>query len=30
MRLYLDDDMDANALISALQEEGHEVISHGL
>ena len=27
MRLYLDDDMDANTLISVLQEEGHEVIS---
>src|SRR5687768_9898778 len=27
MRLYLDDDMDANVLISVLQEEGHEVIS---
>ena len=27
MRLYLDDDMDANGLISVLQEEGHEVIS---
>jgi hypothetical protein len=27
MRLYLDDDMDANALISILQEEGHEVRS---
>jgi hypothetical protein len=27
MRLYLDDDMDANALISVLQDEGHEVMS---
>jgi len=27
MRLYLDDDMDANVLIRFLQEEGHEVIS---
>jgi len=27
MRLYLDDDMDANALIRFLQNEGHEVIS---
>src|SRR5262245_26081056 len=27
MRLYLDDDMDANALIRVLQEEGHEVMS---
>src|SRR5262249_3720681 len=27
MRLYLDDDMDANVLIRFLQEEGHEVMS---
>jgi hypothetical protein len=27
MRLYLDDDMDANALIGFLQQEGHEVRS---
>jgi predicted nuclease of predicted toxin-antitoxin system len=27
MRLYLDDDMDANVLIRLLQEEGHEVMS---
>ena len=27
MRLYLDDDIDANVLIRFLQEEGHEVIS---
>ena len=27
MRLYLDDDMDANALIRFLQHEGHEVVS---
>jgi len=27
MRLYLDDDMDANALLRFLQEEGHEVMS---
>jgi hypothetical protein len=27
MRLYLDDDMDANALIRFLQNEGHEVVS---
>jgi predicted nuclease of predicted toxin-antitoxin system len=27
MRLYLDDDMDANMLIRLLQEEGHEVMS---
>ena len=27
MRLYLDDDMDANALISCLLQEGHAVLS---
>jgi hypothetical protein len=27
MRLYLDDDMDTNELISLLQHEGHEVVS---
>jgi len=27
MKLYLDDDMDANVLIRFLQEEGHEVMS---
>jgi Domain of unknown function (DUF5615) len=27
MRLYLDDDMDANELIGLLQHEGHEVMS---
>ena len=27
MRLYLDDDMDANVLISCLQQEGHAVMS---
>jgi hypothetical protein len=27
MRLYLDDDMDANVLIRVLQNEGHEVMS---
>ena len=27
MRLYLDDDMDANVLIRFLQNEGHEVMS---
>ena len=27
MRLYLDDDMDANVLIRFLQDEGHEVMS---
>ena len=27
MRLYLDDDMDANALIGFLQQERHEVMS---
>ncbi len=27
MRLYLDDDMDANVLLRFLQEEGHEVMS---
>ena len=27
MRLYLDEDMDANALSRVLQEEGHEVMS---
>ena len=27
MRLYLDDDMDANMLMSFLQAEGHEVMS---
>jgi predicted nuclease of predicted toxin-antitoxin system len=27
MRVYLDDDMDANMLIRFLQDEGHEVIS---
>lgn len=27
MRRYLDDDLDANALIGLLQHEGHEVVS---
>ncbi len=27
MRIYLDDDMDANELIGLLEHEGHEVIS---
>jgi hypothetical protein len=27
MRLYLDDDLDANILIDLLQQEGHEVVS---
>jgi hypothetical protein len=27
MKIYLDDDMDANELISLLEHEGHEVIS---
>lgn len=27
MNLYLDDDLDANELVSRLQHEGHEVIS---
>jgi predicted nuclease of predicted toxin-antitoxin system len=27
MRLYLDDDLDANVLISFLQQEGHTVMS---
>jgi hypothetical protein len=27
MRLYLDDDMDANELIGLLQHEGHKVVS---
>ena len=27
MRLYLDDDMDANELIGLLEHEGHEVVS---
>lgn len=27
MRLYLDDDMDANELLGLLQHEGHEVVS---
>ena len=27
MRLYLDDDLDANILIGLLQHAGHEVVS---